>query len=56
MTDHILNELWGIKDGLSKECGNDLRRLFERLKAAQKSPRGRLVNRTKHRPKATAGR
>ena len=54
MTDHILNELWGIKDALSKECGHDLRRLFDRLKVAQKSPRGPVVNRIKRRPVASA--
>jgi hypothetical protein len=30
--DPILRELWEIKDGLSKECGHDLRRLFDHLK------------------------
>ena len=29
MTDPILKELWRIKDGLSKECGHDLRRLLD---------------------------
>ena len=55
MTDHILDELWGIKDGLAKECGHDLRRLFDRLRTAQKSPRGKLVNRTKLPSGAPAG-
>ncbi len=45
-TDPILRELWEIKDGLSKECGHDLRRLFDRLKESQKSRTDRLVNRT----------
>jgi len=44
--DPILRELWEIKDGLSKECGHDLRRLFDRLKETQKDRTGRLVNRT----------
>jgi hypothetical protein len=44
--DPILRELWEIKDGLSKECGRDLRRLFDRLKESQKDHPGRLVNRT----------
>lgn len=44
--DPILKELWQIKDGLSKECGRDLRRLFDRLKEAQKEHARRLVNRT----------
>lgn len=45
--DPILRELWEIKDGLSTECGHDLRRLFDHLKGAQKDHAGRLVNRTK---------
>lgn len=49
MTDPILSELWEIKDGLSKECGHDLRRLFDKLKLAQQSTRGRVVNRSKKR-------
>jgi hypothetical protein len=44
--DPILRELWKIKDGLSNECGHDLRRLFDRLKESQKDCPGRLVNRT----------
>jgi hypothetical protein len=56
MADQILSELWEIKDGLSKECGHDLRRLFDKLKDVQKSSRGPLVNRTKQRPETTAGR
>jgi hypothetical protein len=44
--DPILRELWEIKDGLSKECGHDLRRLFDRLEKSQKDRTGRLVNRT----------
>jgi len=43
--DPILRELWEIKDGLSKECGHDLRRLFDCLKESQKDHPGRLVNR-----------
>ena len=44
--DPILRELWEIKDGLSEECGHDLRRLFDRLKESQKDHGVRLVNRT----------
>ena len=44
--DPILRELWEIKDGLSRECGHDLRRLFARLKESQKTRTDRLVNRT----------
>jgi hypothetical protein len=47
MSDQILKELWAIKDGLSKECGQDLRRLFERLKEAQMSMHDKVVNRSK---------
>ena len=46
MSDPILRELWEIKDGLSTECGYDLRRLFDRLKESQKTRTDRLVNRT----------
>ncbi len=47
MSDPILRELWEIKDGLSKECGHDLRRLFARLKETQEGRSDLLVNRTK---------
>ncbi len=47
MSDPIITELWKIKDGLAKECGYDLGKLFERLKTAQKSEKGTVVNRTK---------
>jgi len=52
--DPVLKELWEIKDGLAKECGHDLRRLFDRLMEAQKVPGGRVVNRTKLRATASA--
>jgi hypothetical protein len=54
--DPVLKELWEIKDDLSKECGHDLRRLFDHLKASQKSLTGRIVDRTKDRPKAISTR
>jgi hypothetical protein len=54
--DPILKELWEIKDGLSAECGHDLRRLFDKLKASEKSQTGRVINRTGRRPLAVAGR
>ncbi len=53
--DPILKELWAIKDGLSEECGQDLRQLFERLKDSQKSQTARLVNRVTRRSATTAG-
>jgi len=52
----ILKELWAIKDDLSEECGHDLRLLFDKLKAAQKTQSGRIVNRTRQRPEATVPR
>ncbi len=47
--DPILQELWDIKDGLAKECNHDMRRLFERLREAQKPHGNRVVNRAKSR-------
>ncbi len=47
MTDHILKELWTIKEDLAKECDHDLRRLFDKLKKAEKSVDRQVVNRTK---------
>ena len=52
--DPVLKELWEIKDGLAKECGHDLRRLFDLLREAQKVPGSRVVNRTKLRATASA--
>ncbi|MFW5798154.1 MAG: hypothetical protein ACOCXX_00725 [Planctomycetota bacterium] len=46
MSDPIIKELWDIKDGLARECGDDLRRLFDRLKQAQESMDVPTVNRT----------
>ena len=51
--DPVLKELWEIKDGLAKECGHDLRRLFDRLREAQKVPGSRVVKRTKLRATAS---
>ena len=45
--DPILKELWEIKDDLTKECGHDLRRLFDRLCASQDRLGACLVDRTK---------
>ncbi len=55
MTDPILNELWMIKDELAKECSHDLRRLFDKLKDAQKSTRNKVVNRTKRQSTKSGG-
>lgn len=56
MPDKILDEIWAIKDELAEECGHDLRRLFAKLKAAQKQTGGRVVNRMKSRFPATPSR
>ena len=50
--DPILEELWKIKDDLSKDCGHDLRCLFDKLKASQTGP---IINLTKRRPAAMTG-
>ena len=56
MTDHILKELRAIKGDLAKECDHDLRRLFDKLKKAEKSVDRQVVNRTnRHSPKADSG-
>ena len=52
--DPVLKELWEIKDGFSKECGHDLRRLFDRLREAQKAQGCCVVNRTKVRATASS--
>jgi hypothetical protein len=44
--DPILKELWEIKDGLAAECNDDLRCLFDLLRASQRDRGLRLVNRT----------
>jgi len=48
-TNPILKELWETKDDLSQECGHDLRRLFDKLKASEKSQSGPIVNQVEHR-------
>ena len=52
--DPILRELWAIKDGLAKDCGHDMRRLFEKLKATQVSLGVQVVTRTRQRPRQAA--
>ncbi len=52
MVDPILKELWEIKDGLSKECNHDLRKLFDKLKESQKKYSDRVVNRAGLKSKA----
>jgi len=56
-TDHpILRELWEIRDGLLRECGHDLRRLFGKRKAFEKSYPAPIVNRIKRRVPPAPGR
>jgi hypothetical protein len=56
MTDPILRELWTVKDGLAAERGHDLRRLFDKLKAAQATQPRKIINRVRQRPAASATR
>ncbi len=49
MSDPILKELWEIKEGLASECGQDLRRLFDKLKTAQTQSNRRKVDRSSRR-------
>jgi hypothetical protein len=39
MKDPIIQELWKIKDGIAKECGNNIDKLAGMLKAKEKSRR-----------------
>lgn len=56
MSDPILRDLWKAKDDLAKECGYDLRLLFQRLKAAQESGRRTVVNRARSRSHSSGAR
>jgi hypothetical protein len=56
MTDKILRELRSIKDSIADECGRDLRRLFDKLKLAEKVTNRPVVNRTGHRKHVPASR
>ena len=49
MADTILRELWDIKDQIGRECGHSMARLFERLKAVEKSAERPAVDRTSRR-------
>ena len=53
MKDEIIEELWAIKDQIAKECGYDIRVLFERLKEAQKKSKRPVVSRRHLRNKVT---
>jgi hypothetical protein len=43
MEDPIVNEIHEIRRRIFEECGNDLGRYFERLKAAEELDKERLV-------------
>lgn len=45
MPDEIMRELWATKDRIARECGHDLRQLFERLKAVERSSSHPTINR-----------
>jgi hypothetical protein len=43
MKDPIVEEVRDVRRRIFAECGNDLKRLFERLKAAEEQDKDRLV-------------
>jgi len=43
MKDPIVEEIREVRRRIFAECGNDLKRLFERLKAAEAQDKDRLV-------------
>jgi hypothetical protein len=43
MKDPIVEEVREVRRRIFEECGNDLKRLFERLKAAEADHKDRLV-------------
>ena len=51
MKDEIIEKVWAVRDGIAKECDNDLDCIFERFKAAQKKSKRRVVNRAHLRDK-----
>ena len=44
MKDPIVEEVREVRRRIFEECGNDLKRLFERLKAAEANDEDRLVS------------
>jgi len=44
MKDPIVEEVREVRRRIFAECGNDLKRLFERLKAAEANDKDRLVS------------
>ncbi len=47
--DPVLQELWKVKDELSRESNHDLRNLFEMLKRSQRNRSAKVVNLTQRR-------
>ncbi len=47
MKDPIIQELWGIKDRIAKEHGNNIDRLAQRLKEKEKSKRPVILTKSK---------
>lgn len=43
MNDPIVDEVHATRRRIFEECGNDLKRLFDRLKAAESNDEDRLV-------------
>ena len=44
MHDEIIEELWGIKDGIAREHGHDVRRLAEYLQSRRREEGDRNAN------------
>jgi len=50
MPDHVMEELWAVKDSIAEECGYDMRRLFDKLKEIQESGNKPTVDRSNLKP------
>lgn len=48
MADEIMEELWRIKDELSKEAGNDMKAYFRRLNERALARGDKLITRPRH--------
>jgi hypothetical protein len=55
MEDEIVKEVREVRRRIFAECGNDLKRLFERLKAAEVNDEDRLVSLEKVQERARNG-
>jgi hypothetical protein len=51
-----IEEIWRIRDQISAECGHDVHRLFERLKALETKYQDRLVSFAPGKPAAPTGK